>query len=90
MAVLRGGINIQMGDMGDTFFADISCNNQLYIVWGGGTTYGLLLISFCCLFDTYVGEEQTLNIQQQLLKSKTYNNQLHNYLNNSKQYKLKY
>ena len=41
---------------GDTFFADILCNNQLYIVWGGGTTYGLLLISFCCLFDTYVGE----------------------------------
>ena len=36
-----------------------------------------------------LGGEQTLNIQQ-LLKSKTYNNQLHNYLNNSKQYKLKY
>ena len=47
MTVLRGGINIQMGDMdGGTFFADILCNNQLYIVWGGGIRYGLLLVSF--------------------------------------------
>jgi hypothetical protein len=37
MAVLRGGIKIQMGDMdGGTFIADILCNNQLYIVSGGG------------------------------------------------------
>ena len=57
MTDLRGGINIQMRDMGEgTFFADILCNNQMYIVWGGDTRYGLLLISFCCLFDTYVGE----------------------------------
>ena len=63
---MRGGINIQMGVMGEgTFIADILCNNQLYIVWGGGTRYGLLLISFVVCFVTYMlGEEQTLNIQQ--------------------------
>ena len=55
-----------MGVMGEgTFIADILCNNQLYIVWGGGTRYGLLLISFVVCFVTYMlGEEQTLNIQQ--------------------------
>jgi len=68
------------------YYATINC-----ILFGvGGTRYGLLLICFVvCLI--LMGGEQTLNISyNKQLKSKTYNNQLHNYLNNSKQYKLKY
>ena len=54
MDTLRGGIKIQMGDMGgDTFFADILCNNQLYIVWGGGYQIWIVIDICCCLFDTY-------------------------------------
>ncbi len=80
------------GDMGeDTFFADILCNNQLYIVLGvGGTTYGLFLTSFLFCLILICWEKQTLNISyNKQLKSKTYNNQLHNHLDDSKQYKLK-
>ena len=57
------------GDMGeDTFFADILCNNQLYIVWGGGYQIWIVFDIFC-MFDTYnVGGQQTLNIQQKTTK----------------------
>jgi hypothetical protein len=61
------------GDMGeDTFFADILCNNQLYIVLGvGGTTYGLFLTSFFVLFDTYMlGKTDIEHIIQQTTKIK--------------------
>ena len=43
---------------GDTFFADILCNNQLYIDWGGGIRYGLFLISFACLILIMLGTEE--------------------------------
>ena len=53
MTDLRGGINIQMRDMGEgTFFADILCNNQMYIVWGGGYQIWIVIDMFCCVFDT--------------------------------------
>ena len=39
---------------GDTFFADILCNNQLYIVWGGGYQIWIVIDICCCLFDTYM------------------------------------
>ena len=43
-----------MGDMdGGTFFADILCNNQLYIVWGGGYQIWIVFDIFC-MFDTYM------------------------------------
>ena len=52
MAVLRGGIKIQMGDNDeDTFlqiyYATINC----ILVGVGGTRYGLFLVS---CFDTYM------------------------------------
>ena len=61
------------GDMGeDTFFADILCNNKLYIVLGvGATTYGLFLTSFFVLFDTYMlGKTDIEHIIQQTTKIK--------------------
>ena len=45
------------GDMGgDTFFAYILRNNQLYIVWGGGYQIWIVIDIFCCVFCyLYVG-----------------------------------
>ena len=46
-----------MGVMGEgTFIADILCNNQLYIVWGGGYQIWIVIDIFCCVFCyLYVG-----------------------------------
>ena len=50
-----------MGDMdGGTFIADILCNNQMYIVLGGGYyRYGLSLISVVVCLIPICWEEQT-------------------------------
>ena len=60
------------GDMGeDTYFADILCNNQLYIVLGvGGTTYGLFLTSFLFCLIHMLGKTDIEHIIQQTTKIK--------------------
>jgi len=72
MTDLRGGINIQMRDMGEgTFFADILCNNQMYIVWGGGYQIWIVFDIFC-MFDTYMlGRTDIEHIIQQTTKIKS-------------------
>jgi hypothetical protein len=69
------------------YYATIKC-----ILFGeGGTRYGLFLMSFVVCLILYVGGRTNIeHTYTKLLKSKAYNNQLHNHLNNSKLHKLKF